>query len=68
MQVLYEAQKREKLATKQRLAAQRAGQAREVRIGCQIAEHDLAVKMAQVGGGAGQGWGPAVGWTAWQPP
>ncbi|KAL4855918.1 Alpha-glucosidase [Chlorella vulgaris] len=45
--VLYEAQKREKLATKQRLAAQRAGQAREVRIGCQIAEHDLAVKMAQ---------------------
>jgi translation initiation factor IF-3 len=52
--VLYEAQQREKAALKQRLAAQRAGQAREVRIGCQIAEHDLGVKMAQVGvGGRG---------------
>ncbi|EFN52961.1 hypothetical protein CHLNCDRAFT_137349 [Chlorella variabilis] len=45
--VLYEQQKREKAATKAKLAQQRAAVAREVRIGCQIAEHDLAVKMAQ---------------------
>lgn len=47
-QVLYEQQKREKAALKQRLAQQRAADAKEVRIGCSIAEHDLGVKMAQV--------------------
>ncbi|KAL4419226.1 hypothetical protein ABPG77_010668 [Micractinium sp. CCAP 211/92] len=45
--VLYEQQKREKAALKQRLAQQRAADAKEVRIGCSIAEHDLGVKMAQ---------------------
>lgn len=45
--VLYEQQKRDKAALKQRLAQQRAADAKEVRIGCAIAEHDLGVKMAQ---------------------
>ncbi|KAL4422365.1 hypothetical protein ABPG75_008562 [Micractinium tetrahymenae] len=45
--VLYEQQKRDKAALKQRLAQQRAAEAKEVRIGCSIAEHDLGVKMAQ---------------------
>jgi len=50
--VLYEQQKREKAATKQKLAQQRAAEPKEVRIGCQIAEHDLETKMGQVGGWA----------------
>ena len=48
--VVYEVQKREKAAAKQALAQKRAADPKEVRFSCQIGEHDLGVKMAQVGG------------------
>ena len=49
LQVVYEVQKREKAAAKQALAQKRAADPKEVRFSCQIGEHDLGVKMAQVG-------------------
>jgi hypothetical protein len=64
LQVLYELQKKEKTAVKQKLAAVKASAPKEVRIGCQIAEHDLGVKMAQVGAGMGSclcSWGGLLG-------
>lgn len=47
-QVIYDVQKREKAAAKQLLAQRRAADPKEVRFSCQIGEHDLGVKMAQV--------------------